>query len=410
MQNLDVVIVGAGIVGLTMALALKDSGLNVAVIDENEDNQLVSDSAELRVSAINLASQQIFDNLGVWAEVANQRYQPYQTMQVWDQDSFARIEFSHKDVGQQNLGSIVENQVLRMALLNGVTQANNVELMVPAKISNIAFGLQESFITLQDGSMLTAKLVVGADGANSFVRRKANLPLTFWDYEHTAIVATMKTELAHNNTARQVFTPTGPLAFLPLFEPHLCSIVWSQQVANADSIMTMTDEKFNQAITAEFDTQLGLCEVTSKRVSFPLKMRYCRQWVKDRVALVGDAAHTIHPLAGQGANLGISDAAALAQTIIELNEKQKDFGLAKNLRSYERWRKTEAMKMIATMEGLKQLFGGKNPIKKLIRDVGVAITDKATPIKQRIIKQAVGLDGKLPELAQQLTLTDGDRD
>ncbi len=400
MQNFDVVVVGAGIVGLTMAMALSDSGLDVAIIDENPEDQSLTEAPELRVSAINLASQRIFENLGVWQDVLKQRLQPYQAMQVWDQDSFGKIDFSHTDVDQKSLGSIVENKVLRNALLNSVSALPQTELMIPAKISTIGFGVQESFITLQDGTMLTAKLVVGADGANSFVRKKANLPLTFWDYEHSAIVATMKTELPHQNTARQVFTPSGPLAFLPLFEPHLCSIVWSQQVCEAEKIKSMTDEHFNHAITAAFDANLGVCEVVSKRVSFPLKMRYCRQWVKDRVALIGDAAHTIHPLAGQGANLGICDAAALAQTIMELNESNKDFGLAKNLRSYERWRKTEAMKMIASMEGFKQLFGGSHPLKKLIRDIGVAVTNKATPLKQQIIKHAVGMEGNLPKLAQ----------
>lgn len=401
MQNLDVAIIGAGIIGLTAALALKDSGLQVIVIDAESADSPVSDLPELRVSAINLASQAIFQNLGAWEHVQQQRLQPYQNMHVWEQDSFANIHFSNQDIQRDHLGSIVENQVLRLALLKSLADAKNIEIAEPSKIDKLLFGQSESFITLQNGEMFTAKLVVGADGANSYVRKAANLPFTFWDYDHIAIVATVHAELPHNNVARQVFTADGPLAFLPLFEPHLCSIVWSQQNAQAELLMALPKEQFNQRLQVTLDGQLGKCEIQSQRVSYPLKMRYCRQWVKERVILIGDAAHTIHPLAGQGANLGIADAAALAQTLTQLNRVNKDIGAAKNLRPLERWRKAEAMKMIASMEGFKRLFAGKHPLKKLVRDIGLSVADKSGPIKREMIKMAVGLDGELPELAKQ---------
>ncbi len=400
MQNYDVAIVGAGMVGLTLALALKDSGMKVVVIDGSSIDAPLSEQPELRVSALNLASQQILQQLGAWQYLTQQRLQPYDKMHVWEQDSFAKIDFSASHAGTPELGHIIENQAVRLALLSALQGAANVQLLTETRIKSVAQGQHESFVTLSNDTALTARLLVGADGANSYVRQQANLPLTFWDYEHVAMVATIETELSHGNTARQVFTADGPLALLPLYETNLCSIVWSCSAEQNQKLAKMSDEEFNKALCATSDLVLGRCKVVSKRQSHPLTMRYCRTWVKDRVALIGDAAHTIHPLAGQGANLGMCDAAALAQTIIALHKQGKDFGLATHLRSYERWRKTEATKMIAVMEGFKRLFGGNNDIKKLIRDIGLTLTDKAFPVKQMLIRQAVGLEGDLPELAQ----------
>lgn len=400
MQSYDVVIVGGGMVGLTLALALKDSSMSVAVIDAQTGDRPLTEQPELRVSAISRASETIFKQLGVWSSIVSGRHQAYTRMMVWDKDSFAEINFSAQQVDQQHLGHIIENQQICRSLWQQVEHADNIELLAPKRINKLVFGQQESFISLDDDSMLTASLVVGADGANSYVRQQAAMPLTFWDYDHLAIVATIKTELPHLLTARQVFTPSGPLAFLPLEDPNTCSIVWSQQAEQAQALLELNDKDFGHALTAAFDARLGICEVVSERQSFPLRMRYARQWIKDRVALVGDAAHTIHPLAGQGANLGLLDAAALAEHILNLVDEEKDIGLAKNLRAYERWRKTEAVKMIASMEGFKRLFAGNNPLQKLLRGAGLSAVDKLPLVKQTIIQQAMGLDGELPDLAK----------
>jgi 2-octaprenylphenol hydroxylase len=400
MQSYDVVIVGGGIVGLTVALTLASGELNVAIIDAQSGDTALSDKPELRVSTFTLATQTVMQNLGVWPLLAQERLCAYEHMSVWDQDSFAKISFSHQDVDQAYLGNVVENQNLCRALWMKAEQSPQITLLAPNKVSKMVFGQQESFLTLDDDTMLTARLVVGADGANSMVRQKANLPLTFWDYEHHSIVATIKTELPHDNTARQVFTPKGPLAFLPLWDAHHCSIVWSQQEPAATALLSLDDAAFEKALMAAFDMRLGRCELVSERKSFPLKMRYARQWVTDRVALVGDAAHTIHPLAGQGANLGIMDGVALAEQVIKMAEQGKDIGLTKNLRAYERWRKTEAVKMIATMESFKRLFDGANPVQKLVRDIGLNTMNHLPKAKQKIVQHAVGLGGELPNLAQ----------
>lgn len=402
MQSYDVVIVGGGMVGLTLALALKNHDISVAVIEAELGNKPLGKQPELRVSALSLASENILRNVGVWQALDDKRMLAYEKMQVWDKDSFGKIEFSREEVKQTHLGHIIENQSVRRVLWQEIERTKNIELLAPNKITKLVFGQQESFITLDNDSMLSARLVVGADGANSYVRQQAALPLTFWDYEHQAIVATVKTELSHQNIARQIFTPSGPLAFLPLWDEHCCSIVWSQQSPQAEQLLALSDEEFNKALTTSFDGRLGLCTLLSKRQSYPLKMRYARQWLKDRVVLVGDAAHTIHPLAGQGANLGMLDAAALAEQIINLSDQGKDIGLAKNLRPYERWRKTEAVKMIAGMEAFKRLFGGTNPLKKLLRDIGLNSIVHLPGAKQKFIQQAMGLDGELPKLAENI--------
>ncbi|WP_299084563.1 FAD-dependent oxidoreductase [uncultured Paraglaciecola sp.] len=402
MQTFDIVIVGGGIVGLTQALALQQSGLSVAVVDSHVSQGMPSGDPQLRVSALTLATENILSNLGAWQNVDLNRLCSYQEMLVWDQDSFGKIEFSAAQVQQQQLGHIVENQALRHSLWTQAQNCSHIALLAPKKIKQLAFGQHECFITLDDDLQISARLVIGADGANSIVKKQANLAQTFWDYDQHAIVATVKTEYPHQHTARQIFTPTGPLAFLPLWDDHLCSIVWSQDEPKASELLKLPKEEFNKALTAAFDSTLGMCELVSDTKSYPLKMRYTRQWVANRVAIIGDAAHTIHPLAGQGANLGILDAAALAEHIIKLVKQNKDFGLAKNLRPFERWRKTETVKMVAAMEGFKRLFAGDQAVKKLIRDTGLRLANRSSFAKQKIIQHAMGIEGELPKLAKVL--------
>jgi len=401
MHVYDIIIVGGGTVGLTQALALKNSGLSVAVVESHVSESMPTGAPQLRVSALTLASENILQNLGAWQHLDLNRLCSYENMQVWDKDSFGKIAFSADQVQKKQLGHIVENQAIRHSLWVQAQSSSHIELLAPKKIKQLIFGQQECFITLDDNSQLTARLVIGADGANSTVKKQANLAQTFWDYDQHAIVATVKTALPHNHTARQIFTATGPLAFLPLWDAHHCSIVWSQDEPIAAELLKLSNQAFNKSLTAAFDCTLGLCELVSDRQSYPLKMRYARQWVGNRVAIIGDAAHTIHPLAGQGANLGILDAAALAEQIIRLVEQDKDFGLAKNLRPFERWRKTEAVKMVSAMEGFKRLFAGDQPIKKLIRDTGLSLANHSSITKQKIIQHAMGLEGELPELSKE---------
>lgn len=400
MQSYDLTIVGGGMVGLTLAASLANSTLSIALIEANEKPTATEDPAT-RVSAISFASKQIFENLHVWQQLNSERVTAYKTMQVWDKDSFGKIEFSAEQMEFSALGYIIENDQIQLALLDAVQKQKNVSFYKPDQLDSIVFGEGEAWLTLNSGKTLTSKLVVGADGANSWLRKKSAIPLTSWDYNHHALVATVKTDLVHEYCARQVFTPEGPLAFLPLFEENLCSIVWSVSPERAKQLKELTPLEFNKQLSRNFDNRLGMCELQSERLTFPLTMRYARDFAKHRLALIGDAAHTIHPLAGQGVNLGLLDAVSLGQTIEHNIKTDKDIGLYQNLRYFERWRKTEATQMIASMELLKQLFAGDNPLQKALRDTALLFVDQVSPLKKQFIKQAMGLSGELPILAKQ---------
>lgn len=398
MKNIDVVIIGGGMVGLTTALCLAELSLSVAVVDAApEPKALVGDYLP-RVSAINHATEALLKGLDAWPESSRQA--AYQGMQVWDKDSFSHIGFTAPDYGHQHLGTIVENEVIRHSVWQQAILNPNISVYPNTRMSQWAQGDQQSFITLSNGDMLTAKLVVGADGGESIVRREAGFPITHWDYDHQAIVATVSCLEPHQGVARQVFTPHGPLALLPLADANLCSIVWSQQTDMAEHLHGLTDEAFNQAISATFDMKLGLITVVTQRHLVPLKMRYAKQWAKQGAVLVGDAAHTFHPLAGLGANVGFMDAAALAEVIARSMEKGVDPFSHQALRSYERWRKAEAVKTIALMEGFKQLFDGQHPLKKLIRGLGMSGVNHLPMVKQPLVLQAMGLSGELPQRAR----------
>jgi len=384
-------------VGLAVACGLQGSGLRVAVLEQNAPVALADNAPpELRVSAINAASEKLLTRLGVWSEIVAHRASCYHGMEVWDKDSFGRITFNDESMGYSHLGHIIENAVVHQALWQKAQQCTDVTLITPAELQQVAWGENEAFLTLKDASMITARLVVGADGANSWLRDKADIPLTFWDYHHHALVATIRTSEPHNAVARQVFHGDGILAFLPLSDRHLCSIVWSLSPHQAKAMQEADDATFNQALCVAFDNALGLCQVESERQVFPLTGRYARQFAAHRLALVGDAAHTIHPLAGQGVNLGFMDAAELINELRRLHREGKDIGQHLYLRRYERSRKHSAALMLAGMQGFRELFAGQNPAKKLLRDVGLKLADTLPGVKTGLIRQAMGLND-LPE-------------
>ncbi|WP_054177485.1 FAD-dependent 2-octaprenylphenol hydroxylase [Trabulsiella odontotermitis] len=393
MQSVDVAIVGGGMVGLAVACGLQGSGLRVAVLEQNAPQPLNADAPPaLRVSAINAASEKLLSHLGVWSTIQATRVSRYHGMEVWDKDSFGRIEFDDESMGFTHLGHIIENTVIHHALWQKAQQCSDVTLLAPAEVKQVAWGENEAFITLKDASMLTARLVVGADGANSWLRNNADIPLASWDYRHHALVATIRTAEPHQAIARQIFHGEGILAFLPLRDPHLCSIVWSLSPQDAERMQQASEAEFNQALSIAFDNRLGLCQLESERLVFPLTGRYARQFAAHRLALVGDAAHTIHPLAGQGVNLGFMDAAELIDELKRLHREGKDVGQHFYLRRYERSRKHSAALMLAGMQGFRELFAGENPAKKLLRDIGLKLADTLPGVKPQLIRQAMGLN------------------
>ncbi|TCL04583.1 FAD-dependent 2-octaprenylphenol hydroxylase [Sodalis ligni] len=392
MQAFDVVINGGGMVGLTLACGLQGSGLRVAVVEQRMPEAIPpAESPALRVSAINAASQRLLRHVRVWDDIVAVRATPYRGMEVWDNDSFGKIAFDGGPLGFEQLGHIIENPVIHQALWRRAAGLSDVELFCPASLRQVAWGENEAFITLDDDRMLTARLVVGADGADSWLRRYADIPLTFWDYQHHALVATVRTERPHGGIARQAFHGDGILAFLPLAQPDVCSIVWSLPPELAEQRRQMPAEQFTAQLARHFNLALGLCTLESERLTFPLTGRYARDFAAHRLVLVGDAAHTVHPLAGQGVNLGLMDVAELLSELQRLQIAGKDIGHYAYLRRYERRRKHSAAVMLAGMQALRELFDGNNPLKKWVRDAGLRLADTLPGIKPRLIRQAMGL-------------------
>lgn len=398
MQSFDIAVIGGGMTGLALACGLKDTGLRVAVLEHQAvDMPLSSDlPPALRVSAINLAAERLLRYCGAWDNLPAARIAPYSAMEVWEKDSFAHIEFQANDYDYERLGYIIENERIQQALWQAAEKQENIKLFSASRPDKIVWGENEAFITLQNGEHLSARLVVGADGANSWLRNQADIPLTFCDYGQSALVATVRTELSHENCARQVFTGKEILAFLPLYEENRCSIVWSATPEAALELQISDEHYFNQKLTIAFDSRLGLCQVESKRLVMPLAARYARSFAGHRLALVGDAAHTIHPLAGQGVNLGFMDVIGLISELKQLQKQGKDIGSHHSLRHYERSRKHDAVLMLAAMQSFRQLFDGVNPAKKLFRDIGLSLADRLPGVKPLFVHQATGLD-KLPD-------------
>ena len=398
MQATDVIIIGGGIVGLTLALALEHSGLKVAVIESQLPDEQLPDIPENRVSAINLASQTLLTRLQAWPSDAR-RLGPYSSMQVWEADSRAQIEFSAELLQQPHLGHIVENRVLQLSLLAQVRRSPHIEFY-RARANTVSVSEQGAFVLLDNGLPITGRLLVGADGARSWLRGQLQPGMVEWHYDHHALVATLQTFEPHQHTARQIFRGKDIIAFLPLADPHQCSLVWSCPPEQAAARLALSDTDFNDAVSHAFDFRLGPCQVLGPRMAIPLQARYSQQFCGPRWVLIGDAAHTVHPLAGQGVNLGLQDAAALAQTLTQLHQQGRDIGAHHELRAFERWRKAEAVTLLAAMEGLKRLFGNSNPLLKGLRGLGLNLTDKLTPIKRQLAAHALGTVGLQPELSQ----------
>ena len=394
----DVVIVGGGMVGAALACALGNTVLKVAVLDHAPAAAPPDQSYDQRVSAITLASQAFFENVGVWDGMARRRISPVREMRVWSEGGQGAIHFDAAEIGEACLAWIIENSVIRNALLERLQHFTNVHYLCPVQVQDINLTEEAATLTLQDGRNLRTRLLVGADGADSAVRRAAEIETQSLNLNQKSIVATVVTGKPHGQIARQRFLTTGPLAFLPLDEPRTCSIVWSADSARADQLLMLDDAAFTAELQNAFGDALGKIETIGPRAAFPLALSHAKAYTAARVALIGDAAHTVHPLAGQGVNLGFLDAAALAEVLLDAGEK--DIGAHLVLRRYERWRKGGNLSMIAVTGGFRYLFGNDLPLVSQLRNAGLEFTNSVTPLKNFIMRRASGLEGDLPKLAR----------
>lgn len=399
----DIVIVGGGIVGLTSALALVQAGFRVAVIEASALEQretLASCPFDSKVVAITRASENLFNNLGVWETIKKIRLCSYQHMKVWDSLLDGAITFSAVDFFEPDLGHIVEQSVILWALQQALKKYTTATLIGNAKLESLRILADHVELSLVDGKQLTSVLVLGADGANSLVRRLCGIEISGWEYEQSAIVATVEGEYSHHQTAYQRFAPEGPLALLPLASSHLSSIVWTTSPENAAILCHQAPERFAECLSQESHFVMGKMRLAGTRLSFPLRTHHAKQYVLSRCALIGDAAHTLHPLAGQGVNLGLLDVAALVNVLTEAKMKKRDIGALSTLKRYERLRRTHNQMMIWVMELFKRGFCSQSNIIQRLRNLGLNWVDRHTSIKQLFAKMALGTLGPVPSLAR----------
>ncbi len=396
----DVLVVGGGMVGAAFALACSGKGLAIALVEARLPRRdWPNGEIDLRVSALSRASQRMLTRLGVWERIEALGASPYRRMHVWDGVSGGAITFDSADLGEPDLGHIVENRAIQLALWERLEQASDLTLVSPASIADLERGPEGSLLVLGDGRILETRLLVAADGRDSLIRELAGIPTQGWDYDHQAIVANVRPEQWHEETAWQRFLPTGPLALLPLADGR-CSIVWSATEGRAEELLALDDQEFSYALTEASEDRLGRIQVEGLRAAVPLRLQHAERYVEPGLALIGDAAHAIHPLAGQGVNLGFLDAAELAAALDLSLGRRRDIATLWTLRRYERARRGENAAMLIAMDAFKRAFGSRFPPLVAARGLGLALTDRTQPLKRLFMERALGLGEGLPPLAR----------
>ena len=412
-HDFHIVIVGGGMVGAcAAALAAADprlAELRIAVLEAHPPASPPQGDMDLRVSAVSRASQRILTAIGAWHLVPTQSLSPYEDMIVWDAAGKPRgtgaIHFSASATSEPNLGHIVENRRLQWALYDCPPFRQRITLL-RAELAGLTFERDRAVVSLGDGRVLSTALVVGSDGAASLSRKLSGIETAGWNYDQRAFVTHVRTEHPHARTAWQRFLTNGPIAFLPLADGR-SSIVWTTLPAHAEHLAACPPEEASQEIEQALDGVLGKVEIAAARVHFPLRLTHARQYCRDRFALVGDAAHSIHPLAGQGVNLGFLDCAALVQVLaqeVEAGGNVESLAELRVLRRYERWRKSENLIALGMVDGLNRLFSNPNGTLGWIRRTGLSAVDSSALAKRFFMGRAMGTSGELPAVAQESRL------
>jgi len=399
-QKFAVIVVGGGIVGATVACALAQAGIDVALLDaRNPARTWPTDPIDIRVSALTRASQNILRAVGAWDAMEQRGIGPYDHMHVWDADSAGVLHFDAADTEFPELGHIVENRVTVASLWDQLESLSSATILCPATVADLQTNNDNAHIVLSDGTILGADLVIAADGRDSALRQMAGIQTTGWEYKQDGLVATISSENSHQFTAWQRFLPEGPLALLPLKNGQ-CSIVWTLSHDTAQDYLKLSDADFLQTLEQASEGILGKMLTVGPRGAFPLRFQYAQQYSADHFVLIGDAAHAMHPLAGQGANAGLLDAVAIAELIIKADQAGRPVGSHKTLRQYERWRKGDNLAMMSSMDVINKMYTTDNEAFRQLRGTGMSWVNHSAWLKNYFNRYAMGLRDDLPELAR----------
>ncbi|MBV8738545.1 MAG: UbiH/UbiF/VisC/COQ6 family ubiquinone biosynthesis hydroxylase [Alphaproteobacteria bacterium] len=402
-DDFELLIAGGGLNGLMLGIACAGAGLACAVVDRQDPAVMSATGFDGRSSALAYGSQQVLSAVGLWPAIASEA-EPILEIRVADDNAPLFLHYDHRELGSDApLGWIVENQVLRRALLEHARALPRLTLLAPLEVNAVETAPGAATAALADGRRMTGRLIAAADGANSPLRRAAGIRTIEWRYRQTAIVTTVRHERPHAGIAVEHFLPSGPFAVLPM-TGNRSSIVWTEREDLAKRIMALPDAAFTAELRARFGDFLGLVEPVGPRWSYPVFLMLAERYIDRRLALVGEAVHVIHPIAGQGLNLGIRDVAALAELIVDTRRLGLDIGDDALLERYQSWRRFDAVLLAAVTDGLNRLFSNTLAPLRLIRDLGLAAVNRVPPLKRFLMRDAMGITGKLPRLVQGLPL------
>ena len=389
----EAIIVGGGVAGASLALLLGQAGMRICLLDKGFPSRVQqTDLFKGKTASLNLASIDLFKKLGIWEKV-DQHSKEFTNIEVWDSEGSSAITFNAQDISESKLGKVAHNNNIVSSLFDLLQRLPDVDLLENETVLSINNGEELIEIKTDSGLNLTANLVVGSDGSMSSIRSLSSIPIRTWSYEQTAIVSLLESEIPINKTAYQIFTSTGPIALLPVTVEgeNLASLIWSADKVYADKLLSLGDSEFLEELKLKTEGKLGHFKIRESISSFPLHQLHAKEYFSERTVLVGDSAHTIHPLAGQGLNLGLSDVIDLSERILSLRREGRDIAEEQMLKAYSDSREKVNIRMVALMEAFKRGFGSKNPWIKLGRSLVFNVTNETKFLKKKFIKEAAGI-------------------